>query len=198
MKRFRIRYYAQVDGFTLLEVMIAISIFGLLMLYVTQFMKLEIGTFNTAAKESALEQKARIAVMHVLDEERLHSYTFYQTGPSQDGSDGRGIYRTDYTDPMNPVSVCLVDLQPPGNSPKADIYYDNTEEAQGNGKLYYQVPRQGNPSILDKYLIADSISLFTIEPVNNDRHLGKIHIKVGKTSTNNPQPYELITWVRLY
>lgn len=188
------------NGFTLLEVMIAVSIFGFLMLYVTQFMKLQIGTYNQASKENDIEQKARIAVMHILDEARLNSYTFYQKDASE--NDGPGIYRTD---PDTHVTTCLVDFDSKARldvnaSPKAEIYYDGTEESQGNGKLYYQT------ASFDKYLIADSIIAFSIvpEPLSDDNSsLMKIDIKVGLPAGSSggvyvPQPYELVTWVRLF
>ena len=181
------------SGFTLLEMMIALSIFALLMLYVTQFMKMEIGTFNQATAESALEAKGRSAMMHILDEVRLNKYTYYQSGAG--GAGDPGIYGTA---PTSQVSRCLVDLEPSSTSPQADIYYDQSEEAQGDGKLYYQ-PQAGGSTETGKYLIADRISSLTVTPLQEDNGLTLVEIDIivgGKTS-GGVQPYELISWIRL-
>lgn len=168
-------------AFTLLEVMIAISIFGLLLLYASQFMRTEMRVFDTETKQNEVEQKARVAMMHILDEARLHNFTFYKSDSSS-----QGIYRyanaaaaglKDETD-----STCLVfisssaSVTPPSST---KVFFDKAE-----GELYYLK----NDS---QYLIADDISHLSLE---GDGSLVKIEITVGE---NDAESYQLQSWVRL-
>src|SRR5690554_2149184 len=64
-------------GFTLLEVMLAVAIFGFLMLMVAQIMNGEIRMLNAASRQNDIEQKARTAMVHILDEIKLNRFTHY-------------------------------------------------------------------------------------------------------------------------
>lgn len=171
------------SGFTLLEVMIAIAIFGFLMLYVSQFMRSEIHVFNSVSRQNDIEQKARVATMHILDEVRLNNFTFFDDGQA---SREPGIYR--YTDQTKTNITCLVNLRPSSPQPDAKIFYDYNA-LKNEGELWYQ--KDGF-----KYLIADEIAQLSITQDPRDIHLVKIDITVGGQDSSNP--YELVTWVRLY
>lgn len=171
------------QAFTLLEVMIAISIFGLLLLYASQFMRTEIRVFDSETKQNEVEQKARTAMMHILDEVRLNNFTFYKSN-----SNSQGIYRyanaaaaglKDETD-----STCLVfissqssSVTPPSSS---KVFFDKEE-----GELYYL--KNGS-----QYLIADQISQLSLE---DDGALVKIEIMAGED--DGSESYQLQSWVRL-
>lgn len=180
-----IRNKNSTDGFTLIEVMIAILIFGFLLLYASQFMRSEIHVFETASGQNEVDQKARVAMMHILDEIRLNNLTFYKST-----STSQGIYRyagvaEATATPKNEIgSICLIfiNLQPSSTiqSSSAKVFFDKAK-----GQLWYQ--NKGS-----KYLIADEISKLSIE---EDSSLAKIDIIVG--GNNGSQPYEILTWVRL-
>lgn len=173
------------QAFTLLEVMIAVSIFGFLLLYASQFMRAEIHNFDSASKQNDVEQKARVAVMQLLDEVRL-DLTFYSATP-----DDQSIYRyanesaAATKDKTGATCLIYVSLQASPVTlaslpPSVEIFYDNL-----NGQLWYI--KNGNP-----YLIADQISHLSI---TGDSSQVKIDIIMG--GNNGSQPYELLTWVRL-
>lgn len=176
------------QGFTLIEVMIAVSIFGFLLLYASQFMRSEINVFHSISRQSEVEQNARTSMMHVMDEVRLNDFTFYKAT-----SQHQGIYR--YADEASAASenehnsTCLIyiKLQPSSDpvpsSTKILYDYETTE-----GKLWYL-------NTGSKYLIADEISQLHIIPHAIDGHLVKIDITAGGQAGS--QPYQLLTWVRL-
>ncbi|WP_459997827.1 PilW family protein [Paradesulfitobacterium aromaticivorans] len=172
------------NGFTLLEVMIAIAIFGFLMLYTSQLMSQEIRLFNSALKENEVQQKARTSMMHVLDEIRLHAFTYYfRSGQASDS----GVYYNDTNN--NGAITALVVPSPadPDNLPQGTIYWD----AAGQ-RLWF---KRDNT---EKYLVADQISAFSITEVSPpaNQHLIKIEITAG--DPGSPESYRLVTWARLY
>lgn len=174
------------SGFTLLEVMIAIAIFGFLMLYTSQLMSHEIHLFNAAMKDNELQQKARTAVMHTLDEIRLHAFTFY-SGSSQ-GTDP-GVYYSDTALPPAGSIRALVIQNPhdPESLPAGTIYWE-----AGSQRLWFK------KDDTEKYLIADQISVFNMTEAgaSANRHLIKIEVTAGEAGT--AESYRLVTWARLY
>lgn len=188
-RKFRAR---QSSGYTLIELMIAISIFSLLMIYVAQLMRTEIRSFNEGLRQNEVEQKARVAMMQVLDEIRLHAYTYYSygsgTNPGPQVTADSGVY---YYDPENNGAItCLIDVNPanPSILPYGTvIYYDETER-----ELWYRDQETGA-----QYLISDEIYSFSIKAVYpNDVHFAEVYIQAGDPDT--AASYELLTWVRLY
>lgn len=186
------------SGFTLLEVMIAIMIFGFLILYVSQLMNMEIRLFNTVSKQNDLSHNSRAAMMHILDEIRLNPNAekveyissspppvkrYYYSGDS-DGFN-KGVYYVFY-DPVtnNEVTSCLINVNPrdPAALPNGPvIYLDNFE-------LWYRDVKNNNRKISNQI---QSIELSTEpDPVHVDR-LMKIEI----TALDNSK---LISWIRLY
>lgn len=177
-------------GFTLLEVMIAVAIFSFLMIYIAQIMRQEIRTYNTASRQSTLEQNARTAMMHILDEIRLHPATFYSSGDIN-GKDSGIFYRSRVSpnDPnLSDITSCLIDLNPSNieNLPTGTgIYFDRP-------KLWFRDTQNANAN----YRIADNIDTITMTLDPNDEHLIKIMI-VAKDPVIN-ESYPLVTWTRLY
>jgi prepilin-type N-terminal cleavage/methylation domain-containing protein len=171
------------SGFTLLEVMIALAIFGFLMIYVSQMMRSQIRTYNQTLSEISLEQKARTSMMHLLDEIRLNRSTYYEPGgPGVDN----GVYcrKPDATG-EDDIESCLIDLNPSdiNNLPEGTgIYYYNKQ-------LWFR-----NPDTYMTYLIADQIDNVIFTPVLD--HL--IKIEVIAKNPQSSQTYELLTWKRLY
>jgi len=170
------------QAFTLLEVMIAVSIFGFLLLYASQFLRAEVRMFDSVSRQNEVEQKARIAVMQLLDEVRL-DLTFYKST-----TDDQSIFRYEneaaaaIKDEINSTCLIYVSMQasPATPPPTTEIFFDNLA-----GELWYMKND-------DQYLIADQISHLSIE---GESSLVKIHIIVG--GNNGTEPYELLTWVRL-
>lgn len=169
-------------GFTLLELMIAISIFGFLMFSITQLMRQEIRMFRAATHQNEVQQKARTAMMHILDEIRLQPYTYYTSGADS------GVYYYDEGQPGN--IKCLLDVNPTNlsNLPTGTkLYYDTL-----NHSLWFR-------DILNNatYLISDEIYTVNVTQVDEtDRHFVQIDLVAG--DPNTPQTFELMTWVRLY
>ena len=177
-------------GFTLLEVMIAVSIFGFLMLYVSQFMRLEIRLFDKATREDNLEQAARFAMLHTVDQIRVTPNPTLKLGP-----DDAGIYYT-----SDSVETCKINLKPTdlGTLPDGTIYYD---EAQSKLMLKQET---------DNYLIADHIEWIRFELDGSSSRLMKISILAKNYDPSNPNDsddpndpkflavnaFQLITWVR--
>lgn len=173
-------------GFTLLEVMIAIVIFGFLMTMVSQLMRSEIRMFNTASQQSEIEHKARTAMVHIMDEIRLNRYTYYSPGS---GSYDAGVYTSE---PGQPTK-CLIDVNPnpivltgdiSALPAETKIYYDSIAK-----QLWYR-----DTDTDTVHLIADKIDSLEILPVTE--HLLQIHLKAG--DTQGDLDHELLTWVRLY
>ena len=172
------------QGFTLIEVMIAVSIFGLLLLFASQYMRSEIRGFDSASRQNEVQQKTRIAMMHILDEVRLNSLTYFKSTSNEQGI---YLYRNltaaaGALQDVNDSCLIFVNLGPtsvPAPS-SAKVVYNKVE-----GKLWYK--KNGAP-----YLIADEISQLNIE---GNSSLVKIYIIAG--GNNGSEPFELQTWVRL-
>lgn len=173
-------------GFTLIEVAIAISIFGILMLSFSQLLRSEIRLYNTTSENTRLEEKARTTMMRILDEIRITPYTMYSSDAT--GLNG-GVYRNPPGSKSvlinaNPDSAILSALQanPSGVSP--GIYYDTAQ-----GELWYC---DGTKI----YLIADQVNRLDITPASADqKHFIKIFLSLGAPSGEH---YDLLTWARLY
>ncbi|WP_206812695.1 PilW family protein [Paradesulfitobacterium ferrireducens] len=172
------------SGFTLLEVMIAIAIFGFLMLYTSQLMSHEIHLFNSALKENELQQKARTALMHTLDEIRLHAFTFYSD--SGQGTD-TGVYYSDTGQNGSIRALVIQNPHDPESLPAGTVYWE-----AGSQRLWFK------RDDTEKYLIADQISVFSITEASSSgtRHLIKIEVTAGDAGT--AESYRLVTWARLY
>jgi prepilin-type N-terminal cleavage/methylation domain-containing protein len=180
------------QGFTLLEVMIAISIFGLLLLYASQFMGTEISGYDNVSKQNEIEQRERVAMMQILDELRLNCFTYLKAA-----SNDQGVYQ--YVNATAAASgskidsdTCLIFIQSPSSSetppPSTKIFFEYNS-AKAAGKLWYMKDEH------NKYLIADEISQINLTQDDHDEHLVKIDITIG--GQNGTQSYELMTWVRL-
>ncbi|ACL21569.1 hypothetical protein Dhaf_3551 [Desulfitobacterium hafniense DCB-2] len=178
------------EGFTILEVMIAIVIFGILMMIISQLMRGEIRMLNTASGQDAIQQKARSAMVHLLDEVRLNRYVAYYAGDTAEGGrHNEGVYANE----PGGTSRCLINIRPvpdvlngdmsklPGGT---EIYYDYWDK-----KLWYR-----DTSTNEVHLIADEIDALTIQPLTE--HLLQIHLKARSTSGTYEQ--ELLTWIRMY
>lgn len=169
-------------GFTVLEMAITLTIFGFLMLYVSQLMTSQIRLFDTATRQIKMEQKARVSMMHILDEIRLHKSTYYLPGPV-----GEGVYylKPNPTGPDEPY--CLIDINPDLSSspPGTGIYLD-----RGNHNLWFRDTDNSS------YLISDDIESIEMDPVTDTDHLIRINIIAKNQRTN--ETYQLLTWSRLY
>lgn len=173
-------------GFTLIEVMIAIAIFGFLMAMIAQVMRGEIRNFDNANRQSEIEYKARTAIVQMMDEIRLNRFTYYSSG--SDTYD-LGVYTKE---PGQPTK-CLIDIYPDPTVFSGDI------SALPNGtKIYFNYNARelwyrdtGSNSV---HLIADDISSVTIVPITE--HLVQIYIKAIDDSGDSN--HELLTWVRMY
>lgn len=175
-------------GFTILEVMIALVIMGFLMVMVSQIMRGEIRMFNSMNRQSEIEHKARTAIVHIIDEIKLHEDTFFWTDPVYYDS---GVYiereNTGYprqglinVTPRDEVLNGNLDALMAGTT----IYYNNETK-----ELWYR-----NPSTAQKHLIADEIEELSILPVS--RHLLRIYVKASDPS--GKAAHELLTWTRIY
>lgn len=170
------------QAFTLLEVMIAVSIFGLLLMFAFQLMRTEIRTFDSASSQNDSQHKARVALMQLVDEVRLE-LTFYKATP-----DDQSIYRykdeaaASIKDETDSTCLIYISLQAAQVTPPAtaEIFFDKIK-----GELWYI--KDG-----ERYLIADQIAHLSIE--GNSSQV-KIDIIIG--GDNGSEPYELLTWVRL-
>ena len=165
-------------GLTLLEVMIAIGIFGILMLAITMMLRAEIGLFNTENVQNQNEQRARVAISSVVDQVRLNGYVYYS--PGSDGYDN-GFYTRE---PGN--EKCLVNLNPdPGgdHSTTEMLYYPQ------DARLWYKDADSGN-----SYLLAELITTLEVEEVTPN--LARIRVEAGNYASDIA--FELVTWVRMY
>ncbi|MGC7873702.1 PulJ/GspJ family protein [Desulfosporosinus sp. SYSU MS00001] len=180
------------QAFTLLEVMIALSIFSLFLLFTSQLMHAEISGYDSASKQNEIEQKERVAMMQMLDELRLNCYTYYKTT-----STAQGIYQ--YANAAAAASKsqgendpCLVYIQLPNSTdspPSSAKLYFEYDMSKGEGKLWYMKDEA------NKYLVADGIIKINLTPDDHDASLVKIDITSG--GHHNSQSYELMTWARL-
>jgi len=168
------------SGFTIMEVMIAIVILGFLFTMVAQIMNGEIRMMNTANRQSQVEQKARTAMVHLLDQVKTNRYTCYD--PSLDS-----VYSQVPGEPikyhivLNPTEDALDD---PSQLPEGTvIYYDRDA-----GELWY---RKKDTNAV--YLIADDIVEINMFAETN--RLLRVYLKAQDSSGNE---YELLTWTRMY
>ena len=162
-------------GFTLLEVMIAIGIFGILMLAITHMLRAEIGLFNAENIQNQNEQRARVALSHAVDQVRLNRNVFYSPGS---GGYDNGIYTRE---PGN--ERCLLNVNPdPGrnHSGTETIYYPD------DAKLWYRSDNK-------RYVVADKITTLEIQEVTP--YLARIRVVAGDPSDD--AYFELVTWVRM-
>lgn len=171
-------------GFTLLEVMLAIAILGILLMLVSQVMNGEIRMYGAASRQNEIEQKARTAMVRVMDEIKLNRFVFYKAGS---GGYDSGVYK----DEPDQAEQCLIDLRP-----QAGVLSGNLNLLPTGTKIYYDYNarklwyRDAN----EIHLIADEIQTF--ELVKETDHLLKIHIKAADLSSGAEQ--ELLTWIRMY
>lgn len=165
------------SGFTLLEVMIAVSIFGFLMIYASQFMRLEIRLLDKATREDDLEHAARFAMLHTVDLIRMIPNPTLKLE-----EEDLGIYTS------GSVETCKINLNPTDSEtlPDGTIYYDKTKR-----KLMLKKET-------DDYLIAEHIQSIKFE-LDGTRLL-KISILASEAPDDPDFPavdaFKLITWVR--
>ncbi|CAA7601567.1 prepilin-type N-terminal cleavage/methylation domain protein [Acididesulfobacillus acetoxydans] len=191
----------QGDGFTLLELMLAMAVFAIFLLGVSQVLRQEIQSYHEDMRQEALEEKARAAMLQILDQCHLNAYKFYSysggTALSPPLGPDSGIYfyniRPNSTTPGNGALVCLLDLNPsrdtngkPILAPGTLLYFDQPNP-KATGALMYG----DNPATA--HLVADDIELLMVTPDGN--HFVKIDI-VTKNLEN--QSFELVSWARLY
>lgn len=166
------------NGFTLLEIMIAIAIFSILMMFTSQLMRSEIKLYGQAVKGNEVEVKARVAMLHVLDQVRLNPNTYYwkRTDGGQDG-----VYYTNSSG--NPVCLIVKNPNPADSTITGSVIYLVTDSADpSNGRLYR-----------GQSLITDNVVMFDIQSIST--YMIQIDIMIRDPSTN--RDYELKTWVRL-
>lgn len=177
-------------GFTLLEVMIAIAIFGFLMTMIAQIMRGEIRMFNNANRQSEIEYKARTAIVQMMDEIRLNRFTYYSSGS---GSYDQGVY---IKEPDQPTK-CLIDINP-DPTVLTEVRTGNISALPSGTKIYYDYDAKElwyrNTTSNTVHLIADEINSVTIIPVT--QHLVQIYVEAKDDSGD--LNHELLTWVRLY
>jgi len=164
------------NGFTLLEVMIAVGIFSVLMFSIATMMRAEIGLFNIENHQNQNEQKARTALNHVLDQVRLYGYvTYLDKGGTDDG-----LYSIDPDG-----TKCLLNLDPAVESrDQAEMFYLPDKD-----ELWYNDQAQRKT-----YLLIDQITTLEIQAVT--AHLIRIRVVAGNPGSDTA--FELVTWGRLY
>ncbi|MCO1600092.1 PilW family protein [Desulfosporosinus nitroreducens] len=193
------RFFDQRDGFkntgfTLLELMIAITIFGFLMLYVSQLMRSEIRLYNNASKQNDLDHNARSAMMHILDEMRLVPNKTYSYGDKpRDSTTKKGYNSGVYIYSSTSTNYCLINENPPIDSltgklspPDGTVIFFDKQ----NHKLWY---RDGNRN---DHLISDQIKSLILTQDEINPRLVKIVLIAEDTSIN--RTYELVSYMRLY
>lgn len=171
------------QGFTMLEMAIAITILGILMIAVSQLMNSQIRLYDTVNRHNELEQKARVSMMHILDEIRLHKSTYFVSGPID-----KGIYAT-VPNPSGGADLakCLININPSpsGLPPGTGIYFN-----QGEHNLWFRDPATG-----EDYLISDEIHSVEIDTSTTNR-LVRINIIARDERTGDE--FQLLSWSRLY
>ena len=169
------------QGMTLLEVMIAIGIFGIMMLVISQMLRAEIRLFNNEETANRYEQKARVAMNQVLNQIRIYGSV------SLRGNGGS------YDDGLYSGTACLLNLKPnPGSDPggaaaEAEMYY-----LPDKGELWYRQP--GGARI--EFVIADHIKALEIKADGGSSRLVRIRIRAG--GADPTEEFDLVTWARLY
>ena len=100
-------------GFTLIELTMAIAIFGFILLAMTQVIHQEVDEYNQFNRQEILEQDARTAMQVIFDQMWIHSFKYfpvdspaYTNGLSTD----TGIYCIDQDNTTK--KICLLDIQP--------------------------------------------------------------------------------------
>jgi len=182
-------------GFTLLELMIAVAIFGFLMLYISQLMRSEIRLFDNVSKQNDLDHNTRSAMMHILDEMRLVPDKYYTGGGTTN------ISRVYYYEPTASAGkICIICADPSyqlatdpltgkpvfPDGTQIIIYFDNN-----NHKLWYRNNKK--PSNPDQ-LISDKIESVSLKPITD--RLVEIEVIAKDASIN--YTYNLVSYMRLY
>jgi len=182
-------------GFTLLEVMISVALFGLIMLYVSQILNQEIRLYNNASKQNNLQNNTRAAMMHIIDELRFHHSKKISDPSRVFGSETVGEETIQYciicTDPSNQMVIDPLtgiysfpddDPDPEINPdyPTPIIYFDEI-----NQKLWYQKDNQ-------KKLIADKI-----QSLKFSRATGILTINLEAEDLSINKLFKLTTSIRL-
>lgn len=173
-------------GLTILELMIAIVIFSILMMIVSQIIQTEIRMFNTASNQNTINHKARTGMNHLLDEVRLNSHTYYHNG-DENGFD-KGVYIKE----PGSVESCLININPRqevlstknyGLLPSGTrIFFDYVEN-----ELLYREPKDNSV-----HLIVDEVESIELQKVTDN--LLEIYLKIK----SGEQEQELLTWIRMY
>ncbi|MHB8125111.1 MAG: PilW family protein [Desulfitobacteriaceae bacterium] len=192
------------SGFTLLEIMIAITIFGFMMLYVSQLMRQEFRLYNSASKQNDLEHNTRSAMMHILDELRLHHSKKIAGSPYDEDSirvfgsetinDATSTFCLICTDPSDQLETDSLTGIKSFSDEDTDytipiiIYFDKL-----NHELWYQ-------EINHKQLITNKIKSLVLEKETivieeQPKELLKIILEAEDTSIN--KTFELVSWIRL-
>lgn len=191
------RHGLKTGGFTLLEVVIAIVIFGFLLSYITQLMNSQLKFYNTATQKNELEQTVRTATTKVVDQIRFSPkiyYSYYQgqkSSSSMSSPSNEGVYSQD---PNTSVISCLINTDPDlglidsKSYPKGIIYLDKTKNPW---ELRYK--RNAEPSVL----LADGITAFELTPVTSSGN-NLVKIEIAASNSMNTNSYRLVTWVGLY
>lgn len=189
-------------GFTLIELTMAIAIFGFILLAMTQVIRQEINNYNKFSRQELLEQDARTAMQVIFDQMWINAYKYFPVAPP-DYPNGlptdTGIYCIDQFDTNK--TICLLDIQPSnemlaGTIPDTSyvLAYDST-----NKTLTYH-DSQG----ID-HIIAHDITNLMITPKASPAqqpdaqgyyryHVAEITIDTGNTYG---QSFELKSLVRL-
>lgn len=174
------------NGFTILEMMIAIAIFGFLMTMIAQIMRGEIRMFNQVSRQSEIEEKARTAIVQIMDEIRLNRFTYYSPGSE---SYDQGVYTAE----PDQTTKCLIDIHP-----QPTVITGNISALPSGTKIFYDYDAKQlwyrDPASNSVHLIADEIKSVTILPASE--HLVQIYLEAKDDS--GELNHELLTWVRLY
>jgi prepilin-type N-terminal cleavage/methylation domain-containing protein len=192
-------------GFTLIELTMAIAIFGFILLAMTQVIHQEVDQYNQFNRQEILEQDARTALQVIFDQMWIHSFKYfpvdqsYYDPPTQPYAlpTDTGIYCIDQNDTTK--KICLLDIQPSNGmlnglitNTSYVLSYDLT-----NKTLTYHDSQGFN------HVIAADITNLTITQEGSydtdaqgyeDYHLVKITIDTGNSYG---QSFELQSLVRL-
>lgn len=191
------------QGFTLLEIMIAVAIFGFMLIGISQIIRVEMQNYHLNSQREELQQGSRRAMITILDQLRLKAFKYYSyhDGVETDQNPGpdRGVYyyNINPTDPANPgdgSSKCIIDVKPSFDADHKPIkqpivYFDDT-----NNTINYE-----DEVTNDVHVIANNITSLSIteDPSSGpiDYHFVTIEIKAEDKSGNT---FDLVTYARLY
>jgi len=175
-------------GFTLLEVMISVAFFGLIMLYVSQIMYQEIRLFNSASKYNDLQQNTRSAMMHMLDELRLHHSK--ELTPGEPFGENVRVFGEDEAN----IRYCLICTDQSGIESGNGIFSFSDDSTliiiyldKSKGELWYQ-----DHEVNQKKLIANHIKSIKLLEVTR---ILTIELVAEDPSIN--QTFKLVTAIRL-